>query len=107
MGWLNFLKGPDFDQGLEQWRSMPGAVLLDVRTPEEYAQGRVPGSWNLPLPLLADQAKERIPNRETPVYVYCLSGARSRQAAGLLRRMGYASVTDLGGINRYHGKVER
>ena len=42
---------------------------------------------------------------ETPLFVYCLSGVRSRQAAGLLRRMGYTDVTDLGGICNYRGKV--
>lgn len=45
------------------------------------------------------------PARETPLFVYCLSGVRSRQAAGLLRRMGYTDVTDLGGICNYRGKV--
>ena len=42
----------------------------------------------------------------TPLFVYCLSGARSSHAAAVLRRMGYCNVTNIGGINRYRGKVE-
>lgn len=38
-------------------------------------------------------------------FVYCLSGARSRQATAELSRMGYLSVTDLGGVSRYRGKL--
>ena len=93
MGFFGFLQRPDLGQGLERFAATPNALLLDVRTQEEYADGHIPESRNLP------------PARETPLFVYCLSGVRSRQAAGLLRRMGYTDVTDLGGICNYRGKV--
>ena len=48
MGLLDFLKGPDIDQGVRQFEQTPGAVLLDVRTPGEYGEGRISGSRNLP-----------------------------------------------------------
>ena len=106
MGFLDFLRGPDMDAGVEQCRQTPGALLLDVRTEGEYAAGHVPGAKNLPL-----QALEGItalaPAKDTPLYVYCRSGARSRQAAGQLQRMGYTRVTNIGGIMNYRGKVER
>lgn len=106
MGFLDFLKGPDMDRGVEQFTQTPGAVLLDVRTREEYGQGRVAGSQNLPLQEIG-RAGDLIPEKNTPVFVYCLSGARSRQAAAQLRRMGYTAVSDIGGISGYHGKVVR
>lgn len=106
MGLFHFLKGPNFDQEIENYRRTKGAVLLDVRTPAEYAQGRVPGSRNLPLQEL-HKVDKIIKDRNTPVYVYCQSGARSRQSAILLKQMGYTDVSDLGGIVSYHGKVER
>lgn len=49
MGFLDFLRGPNMDSGLTQYRQTPGALLLDVRTPEEYAEGHIPGAQNLPL----------------------------------------------------------
>ena len=61
----------------------------------------MPGAVNLPL----DRLHERELPADRPVFAYCLSGARSRQAAAILRRMGYSHVTDLGGISNYHGKV--
>ena len=104
MSLLSLFSRPTMEQGLSRFRETPGAVLLDVRTREEYAGGFIPGSRNLPLQELAGSSK--LPaDRGTPLYVYCLSGGRSRQAAGLLRRMGYTEVVDLGGIHRYHGKV--
>lgn len=106
MGLFHFLKGPNFDQEIENYKKTKGAVLLDVRTPAEYAQGRVPGSRNLPLQEL-HKADKMITNKNIPLYVYCQSGARSRQSAMLLKQMGYTNVSDLGGIVSYHGKVER
>ena len=103
MGLLDRWKQPDIDRGLEQFAQTPGAVLLDVRTPQEFAQGSIPGSRNLPLQEL--RAAPELISTDTPLFVYCLSGARSRQAAALLQRMGYSSVVNLGGICNYHGKV--
>ena len=44
--------------------------------------------------------------KDSPVYVYCLSGARSAQAAAMLRRIGYNNVKNIGGIAGYKGEVE-
>ena len=48
-----------------------------------------------------------VKNTEIPLFVYCYSGARSRQATGLLQRMGYSKVNNIGGIAAYSGKVEK
>ena len=106
MGFFDFLRAPDIHQGLTQFSQTPGAVLLDVRTPQEYGQGRLPGSRNLPLDEL-DRAAELLADKEIPLFVYCHSGARSGRAAAALRRMGYRRVTNIGGISGYRGKVER
>ena len=96
MGFFDLFQQADIDQGVKEYLATPGAVLLDVRTSEEYRDGHIPGSKNVPL-----QALDKV------AYVYCHSGARSRQAAGLLRRMGYRNVNNIGGIAAYAGKVER
>ena len=106
MGFFDFLKQPDINQGVEQYKTTSGAILLDVRTPQEYAEGHIPGGKNLSLQDI-DKATIIIDNKDTPLFVHCLSGGRSRQAAAVLKQMGYTNVTNIGGIADYHGKVER
>ena len=106
MGFFNFLKDPDINQGVKEYRATDGAVLLDVRTPDEYRQRHIPGSKNVPLQSI-DKVTVMINNKATPIFVHCLSGARSRQAAAILQQMGYNNVKNIGGISAYTGKVER
>lgn len=106
MRFFDFLKGPDINQGVKEYSTTDGAVLLDVRTPDEYRQGHIPGSKNVPLQSISKVAG-MIDNKSTPIFVRCLSGARSRQAAAILKQMGYTNVKNIGGISAYAGKVER
>ncbi|MBE6908928.1 MAG: rhodanese-like domain-containing protein [Ruminococcaceae bacterium] len=106
MGLLNFLKSPDINEGVEDFRATQGAVLLDVRNPDEYAAGHVPGSVNLPLPMIAEAA-ERVPDKSTPLFVYCLSGGRSSSAISALEAMGYTNLTNIGGIRAWRGEIEK
>ena len=106
MGFFDFLKQPDINHGVEQYKTTSGAILLDVRTPQEYAEGHIPESRNIPLQNI-DKTAEIVDNKDTPLFVHCLSGGRSRQAAAVLKQMGYTNVTNIGGIADYHGKVER
>lgn len=73
-----------------------GALLLDVRTPGEYAAGHIDGANNLPLQEIQSGALPNIGTDKT-VYVYCQSGNRSAQAITILKKAGY-TVEDLGGI---------
>ena len=106
MGFFDFLKQPDINQGVKQYKTTSGAFLLDVRTPQEYAEGHIPESRNIPLQNI-DKAEEIVDNKDTPLFVHCLSGGRSRQATAVLKQMGYTNVTNIGGIADYRGKVER
>ena len=106
MSFLDFLKQPDVNQGVKEFQRTSGAVLLDVRTPEEYRGGHIPGSKNISLQTIGGVGAIA-ENKDTALYVYCQSGARSRQAAGLLKQMGYTNVNNIGGIAAYAGKVER
>ena len=106
MRFFDFLKGPDINQGVKEYSTTDGAVLLDVRTPDEYRQGHIPGSKNVPLQSISKVAG-MIDNKSTTIFVHCLSGATSRQAAAILKQMGYTNVKNIGGISAYAGKVER
>ena len=77
-------------------------LLLDVRTPEEFAGGHIPGARNIPLQTLAQRLAE-VPKNE-PVVIYCRSGNRSRTASDLLARAGYTQLYDLGGILQWQAQ---
>ncbi|MDM7323754.1 MAG: rhodanese-like domain-containing protein, partial [Thermus sp.] len=90
-------KGSYKDVGPEEvYRAVEaGAVIVDVRTPQEFAQGHVPGAINLPVEVVAQWA-DTLP-KDKPVYLYCRSGNRSRQAAEYLKRKGYTNLYNLEG----------
>ena len=102
---FGFFKRTDINAGVEQYRSTSGAVLLDVRTAEEYAGGHIPGSVNVHLGKL--EGVDQIAKKDTPLFVYCYSGARSANAAAELEGNGYESVRNIGGIAGWRGPVEK
>ena len=106
MSIFDFFKQPDINKGLKEYAETENAVLLDVRTPQEYGEGHIPGSKNVPLQTL-DKVRSVVENKDAELFVYCYSGARSRQATAMLQHMGYTNVQNIGGIAAYHGKVER
>ena len=106
MGFFDIFRQPDINKGLVQFREEPHALLLDVRTPQEYASGHVPESMNVPVQTI-DRIVSVAPDKAIPLYIYCHSGARSSQAAALLQRMGYYHVTNIGGIATYRGKLQK
>lgn len=88
------------EEGLQKLNETENAVLLDVRSTKEYHEGHLEGSLNIPI--------NRLPTislpKETPIFVYCLSGARSKRAADFLNKIGY-TATNIGGIAGYHGRL--
>lgn len=72
------------------------AILLDVRTEHEFAEGSIPGAINIPLGSLGG-AMGRLKNKK-PVIVFCRSGNRSQMAVQLLKQMQVNEVIDGGGI---------
>jgi phage shock protein E len=106
MSLLDFFRIPDINEGVREWKSTDGGVLVDVRTHDEYRTGHIPGSINVPLQNIS-KIKTRVPDLNSPIFVHCLSGARSRQAVSVMRSMGYTNVKNIGGINSYRGKAVR
>ena len=78
-------------------RAIPGAVLLNVHTPEKCREGHISGSKKVPLETI-DKVAAIAENKDMALFVYCCSGARSSQATGTLQRMRYTSVNDIGDI---------
>ena len=100
MGILSFLKRPDINAGVEKFRQTKDAVLIDVRTEEEYAERKIEGSINLPLQEI-EKITSVVPSKTTPVFLHCRSGKRSGKAEKILKKMGYISVENIGGIINY------
>lgn len=83
------------------------AVIIDVRETREYSQGHIPSAINIPLSLLPLKIEDAVPNRDTKIVVYCLSGGRSSQAKVLLKSKKYTDVLNFGGVGRYEGTLEQ
>jgi phage shock protein E len=77
-----------------------GALLVDVRTPDEFAAGHIAGARNIPLDQVSARASTLTP-ADAPVIVYCRSGARSALAKRLLKSAGRPDVRNLGAMNRW------
>ncbi|MDH5277167.1 MAG: rhodanese-like domain-containing protein [Gammaproteobacteria bacterium] len=84
-----------------------GAPIVDVREPDEFADGHIPGAVNIPRgllefevdghPAVANRTAEALSHRELPVVLYCLSGGRSALAAEALQRLGFVAPVSLAG----------
>ncbi len=86
----------------EKHEAKANAVLLDVRTPEEFSKGNLGGSVNVNWNGGDFEQKVATMDKGKPVFVYCLAGGRSASAAKKLREMGFTEVYDLeGGIMKW------
>lgn len=74
-----------------------GAILLDIRSPQEYKEGHLEGSVLIPEYELKLKAKKMLPNKEDLIIVYCSTGSRSKKAQKILQKMGYINVYNLYG----------
>src|SRR3954447_25843396 len=83
--------------GAEAALARPGTVVLDVREPDEYDQGALPGAIHIPRGHLESQIEARLPDHEAPVVVYCAGGVRSAFAAKTLEELGYRDVVSMAG----------
>jgi phage shock protein E len=89
-------------RGMEQPQSAAApsvsnkSLVLDVRTPQEFASGHVAGAINLPVDQVEKRISELVPSKDTPLIVYCRSGRRSAAAKKILDGLGYTRVEDFG-----------
>ena len=89
------------DINMEQLKrkvSQEGAILLDIRSPQEYEEGHLGGSILIPEYELKTKASEKLPDKEQVIVVYCSSGIRSKKAQKILEKMGYLNVYNLYGV---------
>lgn len=77
------------------------ALILDVRTEEEYASGHIPDAVLIPHDEIADRAEEELTDKDQLILVYCRSGNRSKAASESLAELGYTNIREFGGINTW------
>ncbi len=80
-------------------------IILDVRTPEEYAEGHIKSAINIPNETIGDEEVKELPDKEQLIMIYCRSGNRSKQAADKLVKLGYSNIVEFGGINTWTGEI--
>lgn len=111
MGYYEDLSELDINEGLEDLQIFKNSVLVDVRTPEEYAEGHIPGAINIEDRLMGRKNRAYVesilPDKNAHIYTYCYSGSRSGMAAAFLRQMGYMRAENIGGYEGYTGPVEK
>ena len=74
-------------------------IILDVRTPEEFAERHIEGAILIPDYEIGEKAESILTDKEQLILVYCRSGRRSKNAANELAMLGYTNIKEFGGIN--------
>lgn len=83
-----------------------GYIILDVRNPDEFEQGHIPGAILIPYTEIAEKAPYTLMDKKQTILVYCRSGRRSKIASETLASMGYTDVREFGGINDWPYEIE-
>lgn len=77
-----------------------GAVIVDVRSPDEFSGRHLPNAINIPLDQISSALPRRFPDRTKAILLHCQSGTRSGIARSQLRKLGYAKAFNLGSYSR-------
>ena len=93
------------DEAITMMEEESGYIILDVRTPEEFADKHIPGAVNIPNETIAAEEIPELPDKDQLILVYCRSGNRSKQASKKLAALGYTNVVEFGGINSWPGET--
>ena len=92
-----FVTAQATDISQQQFSDLPNKVLLDVRTPEEFAEGHVPGAVNMPYDQLASFKQTLDGFKDNNLVVYCRSGRRAAVAVQWLQEQGFEQLYHLDG----------
>ena len=93
------------DEAIAMMEEKDDYIILDVRTPEEFAEKHIPDAINIPNETIGTEEIPELPDKEQLILVYCRSGNRSKQASEKLVRLGYTNIVEFGGINDWPGET--
>ena len=95
----------DMDEAITMMEEESSYIILDVRTPEEFADKHIPGAINIPNETISTEEIPELPDKDQLILVYCRSGNRSKQASEKLAALGYTNIVEFGGINDWPGET--
>ena len=95
----------NMDEAITMMEEGSGYIILDVRTPEEFAEKHIPGAINVANETIGTDEIPELPDKDQLILVYCRSGNRSKQASEKLVALGYTNIVEFGGINDWPGKT--
>ena len=93
------------DEAMKMMQEQTDYMIVDVRRPDEFAEGHIAGAVNVPNETIEDEAPDALPHKEQTLFIYCRSGNRSKEASQKLADMGYTNVFEFGGINTWEGEI--
>ena len=93
----------NMDEAITMMEEESSYIILDVRTPEEFADKHIPGAINIPNETINTEEIPELPDKDHLILVYCRSGNRSKQASEKLAALGYTNIVEFGGINDWPG----
>ena len=94
------------EEAVQMMEDESGYVILDVRRPDEYAAGHIPGAINVANETIGTAEIPELPDKDQLILVYCRSGRRSKEASEKLVKLGYTNIVEFGGILDWKGEIE-
>lgn len=94
------------DEAVNMMAQETGYIILDVRRPDEFAAGHIPGAINVPNETIGTDEISQLPDKDQLIMVYCRSGRRSKEASEKLVKLGYTNIVEFGGILDWKGEIE-
>ena len=95
------------DEAVKMMRDEKDYIILDVRRPDEFAEGHIPGAINVPNEEIGATEIAELPDKSQLILVYCRSGRRSKEASKKLVKLGYTNIVEFGGIQDYEGETQK
>jgi rhodanese-related sulfurtransferase len=93
------------DEAVDMMAQESGYIILDVRRPDEFAAGHIPGAINVANETIGTDEIPELPNKDQLIMVYCRSGRRSKEASEKLVKLGYTNIVEFGGILDWKGEI--
>ena len=103
----NTYRSISMDEAVVMMEQEQGYIILDVRRPDEFAEGHIPNAINIANESIGTDEIAQLPDKDQLILVYCRSGRRSKEASEKLVKLGYTNIVEFGGILDWTGKIEK